>query len=557
MNKMNLSVKVFTSLLLLLTGLISCGPERPGLIETRKNYDDLVVLFREWRAFQVPPFVEGVPDYSSAAMKKQQEDLKLWKARLAAVDTAGWPVKQQVDWYLVWAEMNGLDFDHRVIQPWVRDPAFYVWFYTYPSDVPEREGPNMAGAIELPDYSMPLSADDAAEISGRLMKAGLIYARARENLTGKARDLWNRGINSIEQQSRELADFSAAVKSTYPNLSAAALDAKKASDDFYMWLKSEAAQKNEVSGVGKENFTWYIRNVHLMPYTWEMYEQLLERELARAHTAVRLTEHRNRSLPRLERISRAVQYDSVMQGGVKEFMGFLESSEILTVKDYMEPAMMAQTGKFQPAEGLRGFFSEVDYRDPMPMRCHMFHWIDKAMSKREPVESPIRRLPSLYNIFDSRAEGLATAMEELMWQAGLYKNRPRAEELVWVMLAQRAARGLGGIYQHGQVMNFDQSTQFASKWVPWGLLPADGETIQGEEHFYLQQPGYETSYVSGKLEVDRLIAEYARQREGKFNLKSFMDEFLSKGIIPMSLIHWEMTGDKTALARAVGNEKLN
>jgi hypothetical protein len=288
-----------------------------------------------------------------------------------------------------------------------------------------------------------------------------------------------------------------------------------------------------------------------------MYEQLLERELARAHTAVRLTEHRNRSLPRLERISRAVQYDSVMQGGVKEFMGFLESSEILTVKDYMEPAMMAQTGKFQPAEGLRGFFSEVDYRDPMPMRCHMFHWIDKAMSKREPVESPIRRLPSLYNIFDSRAEGLATAMEELMWQAGLYKNRPRAEELVWVMLAQRAARGLGGIYQHGQVMNFDQSTQFASKWVPWGLLPADGETIQGEEHFYLQQPGYETSYVSGKLEVDRLIAEYARQREGKFNLKSFMDEFLSKGIIPMSLIHWEMTGDKTALARAVGNEKLN
>jgi hypothetical protein len=557
MNKFNQTLRLFVPVLLALTAFLSCGPNKTSLMVTSNRYEDLVALFREWRTFQLPPFVEGVPDYSPAAMKKQQEDLKLWKARLAAVDTSGWPVKHQVDWYLVWAEMNGLDFDHRVIQPWVRDPAFYVWFYIYPSDVPEREGPNMAGAIELPDYNKPLSDHDAGEIAARLRKAGMMYAMARKNLTGRAKDLWNRGITSINQQGRDLADFSASVKATNPDLAAAALEAKKASDDFAAWLKSEAHKKNEVSGVGKDHFTWYIRNVHLMPYTWEGYEQLLERELTRAHTALRLTELRNRNLPVLDRIGSAAQYDSVMNGAVKEFMGFLEGNSILTVKDYMEPAMMAQNGKFQPSTGLRGFFSEVDYRDPMPMRCHFFHWIDKAMSKLEPVESPIRRVPLLYNIFDSRAEGLATAMEELMWQAGLYRNRPRGEELVWIMLAQRAARGLGGIYQHGQVMDFDQSTKFASKWVPWGLLPADGETIQGEEHFYLQQPGYETSYVSGKLEIDKLIAEFARQREGKFSMKSFMNEFLQKGIIPMSLIHWEMTGDKTMLLKATGDEKLN
>jgi hypothetical protein len=142
-------------------------------------------------------------------------------------------------------------------------------------------------------------------------------------------------------------------------------------------------------------------------------------------------------------------------------------------------------------------------------------------------------------------------MEELMWQAGLYANKPRAEELVWIMLADRAARGLGGLYQHGQEMNFDEATRFSSKWVPWGLLPAESETIQWEEHFYLQQPGYEASYLTGKMEIDRLIAEYSRQREGSFVMKSFMDEFLRKGIIPMSLIYWEMTGDKSILNRAV------
>ena len=101
-------------------------------------------------------------------------------------------------------------------------------------------------------------------------------------------------------------------------------------------------------------------------------------------------------------------------------------------------------------------------------------------------------------------------------------------------------------------MSFDEATKYASKWVPWGLMPADGGTIQHEEHFYLQQPAYGSSYVVGKVQLDQLIAEYARQREGKFELKEFMDRFTTSGIIPMSLLYWEMTGDKSMLQRAVG-----
>jgi hypothetical protein len=101
-------------------------------------------------------------------------------------------------------------------------------------------------------------------------------------------------------------------------------------------------------------------------------------------------------------------------------------------------------------------------------------------------------------------------------------------------------------------MDFDEACRFASKWVPWGLLPAEGGTIQHEEHFYLQQPGYGSSYVLGKLDIDRLIAEYARQREGRFAIKEFMDHFNRVGIIPMSLVYWEMTGDRSMLEEAIG-----
>jgi hypothetical protein len=229
----------------------------------------------------------------------------------------------------------------------------------------------------------------------------------------------------------------------------------------------------------------------------------------------------------------------------------MEKDSFMTVKPYMKPAMLAQIHPFVENNGLRGFFDEVEYRDPMPMRAHHFHWIEKEREILEPVKSPIRRVPLLYNIYDSRAEGVATAMEEWILQAGMLESRPRAKELVYIMLAQRAARGLGGLYQHSRDMTFDESTQFASKWVPWGLLPADGGTIQGEEQFYLQQPGYGSSYVIGKLDFDRLIAEYARQREGKFVLREFMDEFSRKGIIPTSLIYWEMTGSKELLHQAL------
>jgi hypothetical protein len=119
------------------------------------------------------------------------------------------------------------------------------------------------------------------------------------------------------------------------------------------------------------------------------------------------------------------------------------------------------------------------------------------------------------------------------------------------MLAQRAARGLGSLYQHGLEMDYKEACAFASKWVPWGLLPADGGTITHEEQFYLQQPVYGSSYVTGKLELDKIIAEYARQREGKFVFKEWMDEINRIGIIPTSLIYWEMTGDKSVLEKAI------
>jgi hypothetical protein len=266
------------------------------------------------------------------------------------------------------------------------------------------------------------------------------------------------------------------------------------------------------------------------------------RELARAHAALRLEENRNRGLPALERVTSEAAYDRVFNAAVDDFVAFLAREEIVTVKDYMAPALRAKIGRFTPSEGLRGFFSEVSYRDAMTMRAHGYHWIELARMVEEPHPSPIRRLPSLSNIYDARSEGLATGMEEMMMHAGLWDDRPRARELVHILLAQRAARAIGGLMLHANEWSVAQAAAFASEWTPRGWLPADGNTVIGEQHLYLQQPGYGTSYVTGKVQLEQLVAERAIQLGDEFTVKRFMDEFVEAGVIPISLVRWELTG---------------
>jgi hypothetical protein len=517
------------------------------------SHEDLVTLFQEWRAFEMPEFVDGVPDYSAAAMAAQHEELSEWQARLYALDPEGWTQEEQIDWHLVRAEMNGLDFDHRVRKPWVRDPAFYVMMYPSESDVPAHEGPVIHGWIDTWTYDYPLSAEDAAELAVRIGSIPAVLEQAQANLTGNARDLWHAGLRSFQGQNADLLAFGERVAGTDDALDSAIVRAREATDAFHDWLEAELPSKTGPSGVGKDNYTWYMQNVHLVPYTWEQQVTLMRRELARAHSSLRLEENRNRHLPELERIASPEEYDRRLNAAVTEYMQFLEDEEMHTIEDWMDPAVRAVNGRFTPAapDEIRNFFSEVTYRDPLAMRTHMHHWIELARMRENPHPSPIRAVPSLYNIFDHRSEGLATAVEEMFMHAGLFDARPRSRELIWIMLAQRAARALSGLYLHGNEFVMEEAVEHASTWTPRGWLP-DGDLVRFEQQLYLRQPGYGTSYLSGKIQLEELMAERALQLGDDFTIGGFFDDLFDTGVIPLSVTRWEMTGTKDAILEGVG-----
>ena len=114
----------------------------------------------------------------------------------------GWPIPQQVDWHLVRAEMNGLDFDHRVLQPWANNPAFYVTVFPSQSDQPAREGPLAYGAVELWSYTCPARRPSGEQIEPASAAIPALLRQAQGNLVGTGRDLWTFGTASIREQSR-------------------------------------------------------------------------------------------------------------------------------------------------------------------------------------------------------------------------------------------------------------------------------------------------------------------------------------------------------------------
>lgn len=506
-----------------------------------RGYDALIALFEQWRAFEKPPLRDGAPDYGAVAMAAQHEGLRAFQARLLAIDPSGWPVAQQVDYHLVRAEMNGLDFNHRVLRPWARDPAFYLSVWTDQSDTPAHEGPTHHAVIELWTYSFPLSAADEARLAAELKTIPPLLRQARENLVGNARELWLTGIGTMRGQVTALEDLKRRTAGAGEALAGSISTAQRATQEFVAWLEEQAPSKTGPSGIGKDNYTWALQNVHLIPMTWEDEVRLLKRELDRAHASLRLEEQRNRNLPSLVAIASPEEYTRRTHQAASQYLEFLAKNEILPIHDYMDPALRAHLGSFVPPES-RNFFHIAIHYEPMTLWTHFYHWWDLARMKEEPHPSPIRRGPLLYNIFAGRAEGMATGVEEMMMHAGLYDDNPRAREIVWIMLAQRAARGLGSLYVHANEFTLQQGRDFHVQWTPRGWMREDLDLLGFEQQLYLRQPTYGSSYITGKYQIESLLAERSHQLGSQFKLSGFFAEVDAAGVIPVSLIRWQLTG---------------
>jgi hypothetical protein len=517
------------------------------------NREELEVLFTDWRQFETPPLNNGAPDYSVETFRNRMPEFRKLRDRLNEIDKSKLDIKSKIDWTIIWAEMNGFEFNFRVLKPWERDPAYYKSVWMNRSDVPAHEGPTHHSVVEIWQYDFPLSKNESSELNKQLRVIPVLNEQAKINLTDNAKDLWIAGIRDIDTQISDLQSIL-----NYPNVNndqnlvTTINEAIESTVSFSNWLKSESSKKDGPSGIGKENYTWYQNNVHLVPLSWDDEVMLLKRELARAWSSLKLEEHKNRNLPKLNSASTPEEYNLLVSEASKELINFLDKEEIVDVKDFYKEALDEHLGSYIP-EDKRNFFWITVHLDPKPLFSHFFHWFELAEMDFNPSQNVLRKGPLLYNIFDSRNEGVATAVEEMFMQTGLYENNPRSKEIVYILIAQRAARGLGSLYAHANLMSMEEAGKIHSEYTPRGWMKTEKELLIFEQHLYLRQPGYGTSYITGKYLFENALAEFSRlnENDASANLKSFFSKLINIGSIPMTLFHWEINNDSSVISDIV------
>ena len=511
--------------------------------------DSLENIFIEWRSFEKPPKYRGAPDYRKKTFDSRMIEFEQLRKRLNEVDKASLDTESQVDWTLIWAEMNGFEFNYNILKPWERDPAFYKSLWMNRSDVPAHEGPTHHMVVEVWQYDFPLSRQQSKKLTNELSIIPEFNQQAKTNLTGNARDLWIAGIRDIDTQvlNLELLKNFPGVKE-HKDLILIIDESISSTKSLSKWLKDESKNKTGPSGIGKDNYTWYQKNVHLVPLSWDDEVMLLKRELARAWSSLKLEEHKNRNLPKLTSASNQEEYMKKAQDASKDLIEFLDKQQVINVKDYYKDALDERLGKFVP-EDTRNFFWITAHLDPKPLYSHFFHWFELAEMDLNPNKNKIRKDAVLYNIFDSRNEGVATSVEEMFMQAGLYESNPRSKEIVYILIAQRAARGLGSLYAHANLMTMEEAGKIHSEYTPRGWMKTEKELLIFEQHLYLRQPGYGTSYITGKYLFENALAEYSRinEKDPNSNLKNFFKNLIEIGNIPMTLFHWELNNDPSVL----------
>jgi uncharacterized protein (DUF885 family) len=166
------------------------------------------------------------------------------------------------------------------------------------------------------------------------------------------------------------------------------------------------------------------------------------------------------------------------------------------------------------------------------------HAFQLALGYRHPDE--VRR-----HWYDSGVnEGLGTYSEEMMLQAGLFDDSPRTREMIYRYLRLRALRVEADVQLALGRFSIDAAAAYLQS-----AAQVDAKTARDEAASFAADPGFAIGYLIGKLQINRLIADAARQQGDKFRLRDVHDFIWRNGNVPLSLQRLELLGDRSELSR--------
>ena len=138
----------------------------------------------------------------------------------------------------------------------------------------------------------------------------------------------------------------------------------------------------------------------------------------------------------------------------------------------------------------------------------------------------IRRM----TLFNAYAEGWGLYSERLAFEMGLYSSDT---QLLGMLAADvwRASRLVVDTGMHAFGWSRQQAIDFMATHTPASL-----EEITSEVNRYIAMPGQALSYMTGRLEIERLRATLNEKLASDFDVKRFHDEVLGSGALPLDVL---------------------
>ena len=184
------------------------------------------------------------------------------------------------------------------------------------------------------------------------------------------------------------------------------------------------------------------------------------------------------------------------------------------------------------------FFYRANMLDPRLGVAHEgVHALQLTWSATHP--DPVRR-----HYVDSQSnEGIAFYDEEMLLDSGLWADAPHSRVVDRPVPA--AACAAGGRWTWGWPPG-DLSLGEAARMLQ-ERVPVDAGTAREEAAFFAGTPGQALTYLVGKVQVQRLLADLVAAQGDEFDLRAFHDRLWLEGNVPLAMQRWELLGTEPDL----------
>jgi hypothetical protein len=522
---------------------------------------ELVEIFDAARALRQPALVDGIPDYTPAAVERQRASLAELRARFDRLDPAAWPVGDQVDYLIVRSSLDMLEYGLHVYRATSRSPNFYL---SSISSFGLSSGATLSRLGQLVRQPPPFDEARARAVLDHMRNIPRILDQAKANLTEPTQEMSRWALPTLAGARESSRRFAETLAPHFPpalatELGPAAEAMGAAFEDYRAWIDARLPTMVRAQPVGRALYDWLLRRVWLLPYDADEILQFGEQEYGRYLSFTAFEEARNRGLPVPQRAATTAEYAAMTEADERKIRRFLVEKDALTIPEFvgpyrrtlMPPYMVAfslwagLSGYSMPGNGAMKYSVPEDhpYVDTyweaimrVDASTNIFHdgipghHFQGVVSARHP--SPIRSR----HTERFKSEGWSTYWEETALQLGFYDDRPRSRELIYNFLRLRALRVIVDVKMALGEMTADEGTAALM------TVPMDRRIASEEADDFFAAPTGGIVYQIGKMQIERLLGERKRQLGDRFSLRTFHDELVGAAWVPLELTRWEMTG---------------